>query len=278
MTLDLNSPKVMAIINITPDSFYPGSRTTQGDDIERRSDEVLEEGASIIDIGGYSSRPGAEDVPEEEEFRRVDKALKIIRKRHPHAMISVDTFRSVVARKCVEEYGPIIINDITAGDADPRIFRVAKEYNLPYIAMHMRGTPMTMDEFTHYTNITNVVVEYFRMRLEYLAETGVKQVVIDPGFGFAKTTEQNYELLGEMRRLTEFGRPILAGVSRKKMIYQPLNTVPEDSLNGTTAFHWECLRQGANILRVHDVKEAVEVTRLFDMFKKSLAPPIPSTL
>jgi len=272
ITLDLESPKVMAIINVTPDSFYAASRAMETEDIERRSDKVVEQGASIIDIGGYSSRPGADDVPEEEEFSRVDKAMKIIKKRHPYVMVSIDTFRSGVAEKCAKEYGPFVINDISAGEADPRIINVAREYDLPFIAMHMRGVPSTMDQFTHYTNITREVVEYFADKLNHFEQAGLRQVIVDPGFGFAKTIEQNYELLGELHKLVELDRPVLAGGSRKRLIYIPLEVTPENSLNGMAAFHWECLRQGADILRVHDVKEAIEITKLFGIFRKSLAP------
>lgn len=270
-TLDLDTPKVMAIINVTPDSFYSESRTIFDEEIRRRVDDAVEQGASILDVGGYSSRPGAKDVTEEEELRRVAQAMEIIRKKYPDILVSIDTFRAGVVKACALEYGPFIVNDITAGKAEPDILTITAQYDLPYIAMHMRGTPQTMQALTKYRNIAADVEEYFRDKLEYLSANGIKQIILDPGFGFAKTVEQNYELLGQMHRLARFGLPVLAGISRKTMIYKPLGISPADALNGTSALHWECLRQGAAILRVHDTKEAAEVIKLYELFTSANA-------
>lgn len=265
-TVDLTRPAVMAIINVTPDSFFPGSRTEQAGEILRRARRAQQQGAALLDVGGYSSRPGADDVPPEEEAARLHRALEVIRKHLPQMPVSIDTFRAQVAEEIIRSHGPCIINDISAAEADPGIVRVAAEAEVPYIAMHMRGTPKNMQELTRYDDIASDIRDYFTAKTKLLHEQGVRQIVLDPGFGFSKTTEQNYRLLKEMHRLTEPGYPVLAGISRKSMIYKPLNTTPDCALNGTTALHWECLRQGASILRVHDTAQAVEVVRLFELF------------
>ena len=264
--LSLDTPVVMTIINVTPDSFFSGSRTRQVDAIARRAEQAAEEGAALLDVGGYSSRPGALDVPPEEELSRVSLALETIRRRLPQIPVSIDTFRAGVMEAVQERFGPCIVNDITAAQADPRIAEVAARYDVPFIAMHMRGMPQNMQTMTRYDDLTGEILRYFDERTAFLKQTGVRQIVLDPGFGFSKTTEQNFRLLHDLSRLAGTGYPVLAGISRKSMIYKTLNTTPEDALTGTTALHWECLRQGASILRVHDTREAVQVVALYRQF------------
>lgn len=267
--IEFAEPQVMAIVNVTDDSFYDGSRFTGADAIAERVERAVAEGASIIDIGGYSSRPNAEDVSTEEEWKRVKLGLEAVACLSVGVAVSVDTFRSAVARRAVEEFGPIIVNDISAGEADEKIVEVVARYNLPYVAMHMRGTPQSMQGLTDYPRgVVTEVCDYFRERVEWLRERGVEQIILDPGFGFAKTGEQNYELLAGLHRLCELGYPVLAGLSRKSMIYKVLDLSPADALNGTTALHWEALRQGARILRAHDVAEAQQVVRLYTEYEK----------
>ncbi len=267
-TVSLADPVVMAIVNVTPDSFYAGSRTRTAADIRAKVRKAVEEGASIIDIGGYSSRPGAADVSPEEELARVLPAVAIVREEFPDMMVSLDTFRSRVACGVMERFGACIVNDISAGELDSGMMAAAAEYGAPYIAMHMRGTPSDMQTRTGYGDIAAEVTDYLRLRAEKAAEAGVKEVILDPGFGFAKTVDENYRLLAGMRRLARSGLPVLAGISRKSMIYKVLGCGPEDALYGTTALHWECLRQGADILRVHDVRAAADTVRLFVHYRK----------
>lgn len=267
--LDLTRRRVMTIVNVTPDSFYAGSRTPDWLAIEHRVRDAVACGASIIDVGGYSSRPGADEVSPDEEWRRVDLGIGAVRSLSPDLPVSVDTFRSSVAARAIHKYGKVIINDISAGELDPLLIDVAAKYDVPYVAMHMRGTPETMQSLTDYRDVAVEVTDYFRERTAMLRERGVRRIIIDPGFGFAKTLEQNYELLHGLHHLCELGYPVLAGLSRKSMIYKLLNTTPDRALNGTTALHWECLRQGAAILRVHDTREAVEVVRLFEQFTQA---------
>lgn len=262
----------MAILNVTPDSFYPGSRTPEADAVERRVREAVSEEAQLIDIGGYSSRPGADEVSPEEEWRRVKLGVGIVRRMAPDLTVSVDTFRSEVAAKALEAFGPLIINDISAGELDPGMFSVAAKYDVPYIAMHMKGDPKTMQSQTDYRrDITTEVVDYFRCRTDAMLAAGIRRenIILDPGFGFAKTTEQNYELLAGLHRLCALGYPVLAGLSRKSMIYKVLGATPAESLAGTVALGWECLRQGAAILRVHDVREAVDTVRIFEAYRQN---------
>lgn len=267
--LDLSRPQIMAIVNVTNDSFFDGGRFTGEDAIAARVSQVVEEGAAIVDIGGYSSRPNATDVSIEEEWLRVKSGLSVVRRLAEGVAVSIDTFRAEVARRAVEEFGEVIINDISAGEIDPDIIDVAAKYRLPYVAMHMRGTPQTMLSMTDYPRgVTEEVCDYFQERVAYLRERGVEQIVLDPGFGFAKTTEQNYELLAGLNRLCDLGYPVLAGLSRKSMIYKVLDVTPAEALNGTTALNWEALRQGATILRVHDVREAAETVKLFEAYNK----------
>ena len=271
LQIDFSTPQVMAILNVTPDSFYAGSRMPDGDSVEQRIRDAVAEGAQLIDVGGYSSRPGADEVPADEEWRRVVLGVEAVRRLAPDVPVSVDTFRSDVAAKALKTFGPLIINDISAGELDPAMFSVAAEYGVPYIAMHMKGDPQTMQSQTDYRrDITTEVVDYFRSRTEAMLAAGIlrENIVLDPGFGFAKTTEQNYELLAGLHELCALGYPVLAGLSRKSMIYKALDTTPAGSLAGTVALGWECLRQGAKILRVHDVREAADTVKLFNLFRQ----------
>lgn len=266
---DFSQPRVMAILNVTPDSFFAGSRMPDAPHVERRVREAVAEGASIIDVGGYSSRPGADEVSPGEEWRRVKLGVGAVRRLAPGMAVSVDTFRSEVAARAIERFGPLIINDISAGELDPAMPAVAAKYGVPYIAMHMKGDPKTMQSLTDYKrDITVEVVAYFEARVAALLAAGIarEHLVLDPGFGFAKTTEQNYELLAGLHRLCALGYPVLAGLSRKSMIYRVLGVTPAQSLAGTVALGWECLRQGAAILRVHDVREAVDTVRIFNAY------------
>lgn len=267
--LDLSQPQVMAIINVTDDSFFEGSRTVDEQSIAVRVKEAIASGATILDVGGYSSRPGAKELSVDEEWERVRKGLRGIKDVAADAFVSVDTFRSEVVRRAVEEFGDVIVNDISAGELDDEMIDVVAKYNLPYIAMHMRGTPQTMQSLTEYPNgVVEEVCRYFEKKVAELHSRGVSKIILDPGFGFAKTLEQNYELLGGLNRLCAMGYPVLAGVSRKSMIYKLLGVTPAESLNGTTALNWEALRQGAAILRVHDTREAVEVVNIFTEYRK----------
>ena len=270
--LDFSQPRVMAILNVTPDSFYAGSRMPDASRVERRVLEAVDEGAAFIDVGGYSSRPGADEVSPDEEWRRVELGVGAVRRLSPAMTVSVDTFRSEVAARAIEKFGPLVINDISAGELDPRMPAVAAKYGVPYIAMHMKGDPKTMQSLTDYKcDITAEVVAYFEAKAAQLSAAGIRRenIVLDPGFGFAKTTEQNYELLAGLHRLCALGYPVLAGLSRKSMIYRALGTTPAESLAGTVALGWECLRQGAAILRVHDVREAADTIALFNLYEQN---------
>lgn len=274
LDINLSEPQVMAILNVTPDSFYAGSRMPETADVERRVREAVDEGASIIDVGGYSSRPGADEVPADVEWRRVALGVGAVRRLAPGMAVSVDTFRSDIAARAVETFGPLILNDISAGELDPRMPAVAAEYGVPYIAMHMKGDPKTMQSLTEYRrDITAEVVAYFEAKVAQLTTAGIRceNLILDPGFGFAKTTEQNYQLLAGLDRLCALGFPVLAGLSRKSMIYRMLGTTAADSLAGTVALGWECLRRGATILRVHDVREAADTVKLFNIYTQNLS-------
>ncbi|GJM62166.1 dihydropteroate synthase [Persicobacter diffluens] len=253
---------VMGILNVTPDSFFDGGKHDAAADLQAQVMKLKNEGADIVDVGGYSSRPGAAEVTEEEEIQRVLKGIAAIKKNWQEAIISVDTFRASVARKGVEA-GAHMINDISAGQLDDQMFLTVADLQVPYIMMHMRGTPGTMQSMTDYENLTLEMVHYFESRLKKLRDLGVNDVLIDPGFGFAKTLEQNYQLLNEMDKLALLQLPILVGVSRKSMIYKLLGGSPAEALNGTTVLNTLALTKGANILRVHDVKEAKECVELF---------------
>lgn len=267
----VSHPQVMAIVNITPDSFFDASRTWDEQSIAARVKRVVAEGATIIDIGGYSSRPGADEVTLDEELSRVERALAVVKDVAADVVVSVDTFRSRVAQRAIEMMGEVIVNDISAGEADAAMVDVVAHYGVPYVAMHMRGTPQTMQSNTSYErDIVEEISTYFDRKIEWLHERGVKDIILDPGFGFAKSLEQNYELLAGLDTLCKKGFPVLAGLSRKSMIYNLLGVTPAQALNGSTALHWEAVRQGATILRVHDVREAVEVVKLYDEYKKRL--------
>ena len=256
----------MAIVNATPDSFYLHSCTQSYDAVAERVREAIEEGATIVDIGGYSSRPDADDVSVEEEWSRVDMALTATRAVSSEVAVSVDTFRAEIVRRAYEKYGEVIVNDITGGLGDAEMLATVAELGVPYIAMHMRGTPQTMQLQTRYGDVAADVAAELGERLQVIKNAGIepKRVALDPGFGFAKTTEQNYELLAGLHKLKSLGFPLLVGVSRKSMIYKTLGITPEESLSATQAIHWEALRQGATLLRVHDVREAVETVKLFE--------------
>lgn len=264
----LDRPVVMGILNVTPDSFFAGSRKRTETEIAARIEEILAQGGDWIDIGGYSSRPDATPVTADEEMRRLELGLEILSRDYPSVPVSVDTFRADVARCCVEKYGVAMINDISAGELDPEMFRTVADLKVPYIMMHMRGTPQTMASLTDYTNLMDEIMLYFAEKVRQLCLMGVSDLILDPGFGFSKTLEQNYELMAHLREFGIFDLPILVGISRKRMIYQLLGGTPEESLNGTTALHTYALLNGADILRVHDVKEAVEAVRIVQKIKE----------
>lgn len=265
--LDLEVPKVMGILNITPDSFYKGSRYYSEDVILRAAVKMIEEGADILDVGGYSSHPGAEDISYEEERERVLKAILLIRKELPEAIISVDTFRADIARKAIRECGAHMINDISGGDADSEMFSVVEELNVPYIMMHMKGDPRTMQENPVYEDVVADILKWFGERIFRLKSVGVKDIIIDPGFGFGKTVDHNFELLQKLSDFSIAGLPLLVGLSRKSMIWKTLKITADEALNGTTALNAIALTKGADILRVHDVKEAVQVIKLHTKIK-----------
>lgn len=265
--LSLDEPQVMGILNVTPDSFYAGSRKQTEAAIIDRIETILREGASIIDVGGYSSRHDAAEVSETEEMQRLEMALQPLLQHYPDVVVSVDTFRSSVARQCVEKYGVAMINDISGGELDERMFDTVAQLRVPYIMMHMRGTPQTMQQQTDYEDVTADLLKYFSQKLERLFRLGVNDVILDPGFGFSKTLTQNYELMRHLGDFRTFGLPLLVGVSRKSMIYKLLETTPEESLNGTTVLHTYALLQGADILRVHDVRAAKEAIRIVQQLK-----------
>ncbi|ERJ70403.1 dihydropteroate synthase [Porphyromonas sp. oral taxon 278 str. W7784] len=269
--VSLEKPLVMGIVNVTPDSFFAGSRIDGAKALGERLNTLVREGAALADLGAYSSRPGAEEVSPEEERRRLRPALQILRDEYPDLPVSVDTFRSDVARMAVEEYGASMINDISGGGLDPAMYRTMAELQVPYILMHMKGDPKTMQQQASYSDVTLEVIDYFAQRVGQLLELGVHDIILDPGFGFSKTTAQNYELLAQLGSLVEaFTQPLLVGVSRKSMIYRPLGISPEEALNGTTFLHALALERGAKILRVHDVRPAVEAVQLYEELRPVL--------
>lgn len=260
--VEVTRPQVMGILNITPDSFYDGSRSFYAEIIAHRIDTMLNEGVDIIDIGAYSSRPGANEVSPQEEMKRLEMGMDILRMKNVSCPISVDTFRAEVAKYAVETLGADIINDISAGLLDDEMIATIAQLKVPYIAMHMRGTPLTMNDCCNYNNITADVIGELSKQINKLTLAGVNDIIIDPGFGFAKSFEQNYELLRNLELLHELGYPLLVGVSRKSMIYKALDTTANDALNGTTVVNTIALQAGAAILRVHDVKEAHEAIKI----------------
>ena len=268
--LDLEIPKVMGVLNITPDSFYKGSRYNTGEDILRAAVIMIEEGADILDIGGYSSRPGAADISQKEEGKRVLKAINLISRELPKAIISIDTFRADVAREAIIESGAHMINDISGGDADSKMFSVVEKLNVPYIMMHMKGDPRTMQDNPVYDDVVADILKWFGEKIFRLQSAGVKDIIIDPGFGFGKTSDHNFELLQRLGDFSIAGLPLLVGVSRKSMIWKTLRITADEALNGTTALNAIALSNGADILRVHDVKEAVQTVQLFIKIKNSV--------
>ena len=269
--VSLEKPLVMGIVNVTPDSFFAGSRIDGAKALRERLDTLVREGVALADLGAYSSRPGAEEVSPEEERRRLRPALQILRDEYPDLPVSVDTFRSDVARMAVEEYGASMINDISGGGLDPAMYRTMTELQVPYILMHMKGDPKTMQQQASYSDVTLEVIDYFAQRVGQLLELGVHDIILDPGFGFSKTTAQNYELLAQLGSLVEaFTQPLLVGFSRKSMIYRPLGITPEEALSGTTFLHALALERGAKILRVHDVRPAVEAVQLYEELRPFL--------
>lgn len=260
--LDLSEPQVMGILNVTPDSFYDGSRKQTEAEIRSRVEQIIAEGGSMIDIGAYSSRPGADDVSPEEEMERLRHGMTILRAIAPDIPVSVDTFRADVAKMSVEELGVDIINDISGGELDKDMFATVAKLGVPYILMHMKGTPQNMQQAPHYDDLMKEILLYFAEKVQMLRDLGQKDIILDPGFGFAKTLEHNYELMNHMEELKIFELPILSGISRKSMIYKLLGTSPQEALNGTSVLNTISLMKGASFLRVHDVKEAVEVVKI----------------
>jgi dihydropteroate synthase len=260
--LVLDPPVIMGILNVTPDSFYDGGRYNSENEIGTQVEIMINEGAGIIDVGGYSSRPGADAISVEEETKRIIPALRLIHKNFPGTLISIDTFRSEVARVAVLE-GAHLINDISGGELDNNMFQVAGQLKVPYILMHMKGTPLTMNALANYDNLILEMMEYFHRKIRMLHSWGVNDIIIDPGFGFAKTADHNFQILNSLDHFKHVGKPILAGLSRKSTIWRTLNIKPGEALNGTTALNMAALMKGASLLRVHDVREASEVVKLF---------------
>lgn len=259
--VNLTSPKVMGILNLTPDSFYDGGKYKDMNTVLKQTEKMLTQGATFIDIGAYSSKPGAENVSEKEELHRILPIVEKVLTEFPNSIVSIDTFRSNVARECLKN-GAALINDISAGSLDDAMMQVIADFKVPYIMMHMRGNPKTMQQQTTYKDLVKDIILYFSERISTARALGIHDIIIDPGFGFAKTLEQNYKLLNNLDVLKHLDLPILAGLSRKSMVYKTLDTTPEEALNGTTALHMVALNKGASILRVHDVKEAVECVKL----------------
>ena len=264
--IDLSIPRVMGILNVTPDSFYDGGILKSDKDILQRANRMLEEGAAFLDIGGYSSRPGANFVTEEEELNRVLPSINVLLKEFPNILLSVDTFRSHIARQSIEA-GAALVNDISGGNMDDQMFNTVAELKVPYIMMHMIGTPETMTEHTHYENITNEILYSFSEKIAKANEYGINDIIVDPGFGFSKTISQNFKLMNDLELFRSLEQPILVGISRKSMIHKTLNINPDDALNGTTVLNTLSLFKGANILRVHDVKEAIDCVNLLQNLK-----------
>ncbi len=259
--INLSSPKVMGVLNITPDSFFDGGKYNDEKGILNQVEKILSEGATFVDVGAYSSRPGADFVSEDEELKRILPIVQLILKHFPETLISVDTFRGEVAKQCIK-YGAALVNDISAGKLDENMLQTIADLKVPYIMMHMRGNPQTMQQQTDYNDLVKDIIYYFSERIATARTLGIIDTIIDPGFGFAKTLEQNYELLSKLELFKIIEKPMLVGVSRKSMIYKLLETSPDKALNGTTVLNTVALQKGASILRVHDVKEAMECVKL----------------
>lgn len=268
-TLDLTTPKVMAIVNLTPDSFFDGGTYNTTDTIQKRIDSVVKEGAEIIDLGAYSTRPGAAEIDTETEWERLVPALSYIKENYEHIPVSVDTFRTEIADRTYRFLGAFILNDISAGTLDKHLFPWIKEYKTPYILMHIQGIPRSMQQSPHYENVVQEVYDFLASKLNELQSNGVQDIILDLGFGFGKTIEHNYSLLKNQQKFEDLGCPILTGISRKSMIYNLLKIKPTEALNGTTVLNTLALERGAKILRVHDVKEAKEAIRLYLELEKS---------
>lgn len=265
--LDLSIPQVMGIINVTPDSFYEGSRVESEKEIVETAVQMVKDGASILDVGGYSTRPYAPEVSSDEEEKRVLSAIRFILKEIPDAVISVDTFRAQIAEKAITEYGALIINDISGGDADPEMFGVVSRLNVPYIMMHMQGMPGNMQNNPVYKDVVADILKWFGRKIAVLKDAGVKDIILDPGFGFGKTIKHNFEILQRFSDFSVAGLPLLAGISRKSMIWKTLGIKPDEALNGTSVLNAVALMGGADILRVHDVLEAVQTVSLIEKLK-----------
>lgn len=264
--IDISLPKVMGILNVTPDSFYDGGHYKNDTQLLHQVETILNEGATFVDVGGYSTRPGADDVSVEEELNRILPVIQLILKHFPETLISIDTFRSEVAKSAVEA-GAVIVNDISAGHLDQDMLPTVGKLSVPYIMMHLKGTPKTMQQHTDYDDVIKDILSYFAERIHAAHAVQIKDIIIDPGFGFAKTLEQNYILLNRLELLKIADKPILAGISRKSMIYKSINSSAAEALNGTTALNMIALERGASILRVHDVKEAMECVALYKQLK-----------
>ena len=273
----LDSPKVMGILNVTPDSFYDGGKFISETELLRQAEKLLTEGADFLDIGGYSTRPGAGDIPIEEEIRRSVGSIKSVIKHFPEALISIDSFRAEVARAGVLE-GAIMVNDVSGGELDSAMFDVVSKLRVPYVLMHMRGNPKTMTKLTDYHDVVNTVINFLHPKIYQLTTLGVNDIIVDPGFGFAKTREQNFEMLNKLEHFSVVGKPLLVGLSRKSMVWKTLNIDPKDALNGSTALHAIALMKGAAMVRVHDVKECVEVVTLVNEMRKSTRAKIDKNL
>lgn len=259
--IHFDSPKIMGILNITPDSFFDGGELTDEKSVLRKAEKMISDGADFIDVGGYSSRPGASDISQEEELDRVIPTIEAIIKRFPECILSIDTFRSEVAKQAIES-GALMVNDISGGALDSEMFALVARHHVPYILMHMKGTPQTMKSMAEYENLISEILDYFHSKIDQLQQLGVADIMIDPGFGFAKTITHNFELLKHLELLKVLNQPMVIGLSRKSMIWKTLNTDPENALNGTTVLNTIALLKGASILRIHDVKEAVEAVKL----------------
>lgn len=267
--IDLSEPQVMGILNVTPDSFYAGSRMQTEEDIRQRVRQIVQEGGQMIDIGAYSSRPKADDVSPQEEAERLKRGMKIVKEEAPHLPVSVDTFRADIAKMAVEEWGADIINDISGGELDKSMFPTVAKLGVPYILMHMKGTPQTMQQLAAYEDVMKDIMLYFAEKVQRLRDLGQKDIILDPGYGFAKTQHHNYTLMQHQEMLHVFELPILVGVSRKSMAYQTLGCTPQEALNGTTVLHTVALQKGASILRVHDVKACTEVVKIMQALYSS---------
>ncbi|WP_324720615.1 dihydropteroate synthase [Salinimicrobium sp. HB62] len=262
--IDLSVPKVMGILNLTPDSFYDGGRRKNNEEHLRQAEKMLTEGADFIDVGSYSSRPGAKDISEEEELHRILPVVEDLVEKFPEIILSIDTFRSEVARQCVEA-GAAMINDISAGNLDEKMMKTVSQLQVPYIMMHMRGNPQNMKNLNNYGDLVQDILFYFSEKVDHAREIGINDLIIDPGFGFSKNIEQNFELLSKLELFQNLELPILSGLSRKSLIYKTFKTSPDEALNGTTVLNTIALLKGSNILRVHDVKEAVECVKLLHL-------------